>query len=218
MAIICNPGEEALESLWQLNEKGKKLNIKNIETEDSSIQKGVLEKLVEDDHLSKVGNNEYEFTTSGIKKARLLVRRHRLAERLLSDVLEMDKKFLEEQACEFEHIISPETEESICTLLNHPRQCPHGGKIPPGECCRESRKSPQRIVVNLSDLKPGESAKILYYHGIHKNMHQLGDLGVVPGARVRVHQVYPSAIIRVGETDIALDKDILEKIYVRKIQ
>jgi len=42
---------------------------------------------------------------------------------------------IEQQACKFEHILSPEATDKICTFLGHPRTCPHGAPIPPGVCC-----------------------------------------------------------------------------------
>jgi Mn-dependent DtxR family transcriptional regulator len=59
-----------------------------------------------------------------------------LAERLFTDSLAMDSESeIEQQACKFEHILSPEATDKICTFLGHPRTCPHGAPIPPGPCC-----------------------------------------------------------------------------------
>ena len=43
---------------------------------------------------------------------------------------------IEQQACKFEHILSPEATDKICSFLGHPRTCPHGAPIPPGPCCQ----------------------------------------------------------------------------------
>jgi Mn-dependent DtxR family transcriptional regulator len=45
---------------------------------------------------------------------------------------------IEQQACKFEHILSPEATDKICTFLGHPRTCPHGSPIPEGDCCLEA--------------------------------------------------------------------------------
>ncbi|HKR94761.1 MAG TPA: iron dependent repressor, metal binding and dimerization domain protein, partial [Candidatus Angelobacter sp.] len=50
-----------------------------------------------------------------------------------------DEKEVAEQACKFEHILSPEATTSICSFLGHPRTCPHGSPIPAGECCIEAK-------------------------------------------------------------------------------
>jgi putative ABC transport system ATP-binding protein len=77
-----------------------------------------------------------EFTPRGRQRAADIVRRHRLAERLFTDSLAMDSESeIEQQACKFEHILSPEATDKICAFLGHPRTCPHGAPIPPGPCC-----------------------------------------------------------------------------------
>src|SRR5258706_2373021 len=77
-----------------------------------------------------------ELTPRGMKRAADIIRRHRLAERLFTDSLAMDSETeIEQQACKFEHILSPEATDKICIFLNHPRTCPHGSPIPPGPCC-----------------------------------------------------------------------------------
>ncbi len=83
-----------------------------------------------------------EFTPKGKARARSVIRRHRLAERLFLDTLAMrDETQLEETACTFEHILSPEATERICNYLGHPTTCPHGSPIPPGECCGRPESS-----------------------------------------------------------------------------
>ncbi|MBS1850492.1 MAG: ATP-binding cassette domain-containing protein [Acidobacteria bacterium] len=78
-----------------------------------------------------------ELTSRGRQRAADIIRRHRLAERLFTDSLAMDSETeIEEQACKFEHILSAEATDKICTFLSHPRTCPHGSPIPPGPCCR----------------------------------------------------------------------------------
>ena len=77
-----------------------------------------------------------ELTPRGRERAGSIIRRHRLAERLFTDSLAMDSETeIEQQACKFEHILSPEATDKICAFLGHPRTCPHGAAIPPGPCC-----------------------------------------------------------------------------------
>ncbi len=82
------------------------------------------------------GTTIVELTARGQERAASIIRRHRLAERLFTDSLAMDSESeIEQQACKFEHILSPEATDKICTFLNHPRTCPHGAPIPLGPCC-----------------------------------------------------------------------------------
>jgi putative ABC transport system ATP-binding protein len=77
-----------------------------------------------------------ELTARGHQKATDIIRRHRLAERLFTDSFAMDSETeIEQQACKFEHVLSREATDKICTFLNHPQTCPHGAAIPPGPCC-----------------------------------------------------------------------------------
>src|SRR6266446_320148 len=82
------------------------------------------------------GSVVVELTTRGRQRAADIIRRHRLAERLFTDSLALDSESeIEQQACKFEHILSPEATDKICTFLGHPKTCPHGAPIPAGECC-----------------------------------------------------------------------------------
>jgi putative ABC transport system ATP-binding protein len=82
------------------------------------------------------GSAIVELTPRGRQRAADIIRRHRLAERLFTDSLAMDSETeIEQQACKFEHILSPEATDKICAFLGHPRTCPHGAPIPPGPCC-----------------------------------------------------------------------------------
>src|SRR3989475_859774 len=87
------------------------------------------------------GNNssangvEVQLTEDGSRRARDVVRRHRLAERLFTDTFAIEDAEAHVQACRFEHIITPELDQRICSFLGHPKTCPHGNPIPPGICC-----------------------------------------------------------------------------------
>ncbi|PYU95725.1 MAG: hypothetical protein DMG25_03485 [Acidobacteria bacterium] len=74
-------------------------------------------------------------THDGQRRADYLMRRHRLAERLLFETFEMNEDRLHDNACKIEHGLSSEVTDKICTFLNHPRTCPHGDPIPRGVCC-----------------------------------------------------------------------------------
>jgi putative ABC transport system ATP-binding protein len=85
------------------------------------------------------GSAIVEFTKRGRQRAADIIRRHRLAERLFTDSLAMDSETeIEQQACKFEHILSPEATDKICSFLGHPQTCPHGAAIPPGPCCGQT--------------------------------------------------------------------------------
>jgi putative ABC transport system ATP-binding protein len=96
-----------------------------------------------------------ELTPQGRERASSIIRRHRLAERLFTDSLAMDSESeIEQQACKFEHILSPEATDKICTFLGHPRTCPHGAPIPPGACCGRTSE-----LADTTVLHPGSSVR-----------------------------------------------------------
>src|ERR1700719_1192724 len=88
------------------------------------------------------GSMIVELTDRGRQRAADIIRRHRLAERLFTDSLALDSESeIEQQACKFEHILSHEATDKICTFLGHPKTCPHGAAIPSGRCCGEAAQS-----------------------------------------------------------------------------
>ncbi|MGB8932209.1 MAG: metal-dependent transcriptional regulator [Anaeromyxobacteraceae bacterium] len=157
-------------------------------------------------------------TGEGERRAREVVRRHRLSERLFHDVLQMGDEATEHQACEFEHILSPEATDSVCTLLGHPPTCPHGKPIPPGECCSALRVTVRPLVTGLTSFDLGARGRIVFIAPrFHDRMDRLAALGVIPGSEIRLHQRSPAFVIEVGETTIALDPEIAAEIYVKPV-
>jgi DtxR family Mn-dependent transcriptional regulator len=125
---------------------------------------------------------------------------------------------MDSSACELEHTLSKEVEESICTLLGHPKECPHNLPIPPGRCCEKAKGLLESIVVPLSRLKAGQAGKIVYVlTREHPQLHKLMSLGVTPGTRIAVHQTFPSFVIQIEETQLALEEEIAKEIYVKRI-
>src|SRR5258708_19705179 len=85
------------------------------------------------------------FTEKGRQRAEDVIRRHRLAEILFTQTFHVhDEKEVAEQACRFEHILSPEATDSICTFLGHPRPCPHRSPIPPDQSCLNPSPPPSQ--------------------------------------------------------------------------
>lgn len=163
-------------------------------------------------------NGSVTLTEPGEKRARDVVRRHRLAERLLKDLLELGESTMESQACEFEHILSQEATDSVCTLLGHPPTCPHGEAIPPGPCCSATARTLRPLVTGLPHFELGVPGRIVFIAPkFHDRMDRLAALGVIPGSPLRLHQRSPSYVIEVGETTIALDPEIAGEVFVKRV-
>lgn len=216
MAKNSNIKEEVLELVWTRKEMGGLSREDFLENKNPKITLQLLEEMIREGYLFDI-KEEINLGDKGKEIASHLVRAHRLSERLFCDVLDMSEKFMETNACTFEHILSPEVMESICILLGHPRECPHGRPIPQGICCQKAVKQPEKIVLPLSELKSGQRARVVYVTTKqHTRLDHLINLGVFPGADVLVHQTFPSFMIKVGETDIAIDNEIVKDIYVRR--
>lgn len=169
--------------------------------------------------LVRLDGDRVHLSDAGEKRARDVVRRHRLTERLFRDLLDLGERTMEKQACEFEHILSPEATDSVCTLLGHPPTCPHGKPIPPGPCCGTFQKTVRPLVTGLPSFGLGATGRIVFIAPrFHDRMDRLAALGVIPGSTIRLHQRSPSFVIEVGETTIALDPEIAGEIYVKPVE
>ena len=131
--------DHMLEQIWICGEEGTPAQIEIIRTLGSVDPARTLTRMA-DLRLVEVRNSEVVLTPRGQGRARDVVRRHRLAERLFMDTFAVDDSTADSQACKFEHIISAELDEKICAFLGHPRTCPHGNPIPPGACCPHDGK------------------------------------------------------------------------------
>ena len=141
--------DHLLEQIWICCEEGKPANVASLQPTGSAGSLPVLPAeptgrilgRMTERHLVELQNGEAQLTAVGTQRARGVVRRHRLAERLFKDTFSADDTEAHTQACKFEHIISPELDQRICTFLGHPKTCPHGNPIPPGDCCNGKPKS-----------------------------------------------------------------------------
>lgn len=155
------------------------------------------------------------FSSEGKTLGQAILRRHRLAEVLVSSILRLKNSAMEEVACRVEHCLAPEVEESICTLLGHPQICPDGKPIPKGKCCERGQRVIDNTVVSLRELKPSEKGKITYIKpGSHSNLHQLISMGLQPGVVVTVHRTNPAFCLKYENTELALDEEIAKNIFV----
>jgi putative ABC transport system ATP-binding protein len=129
--------DHLLEQVWICGEEGTPAQMDRIRTLGPVDPVRTIGRMV-DLRLVEIHSNEVRLTDRGLRRARDVVRRHRLAERLFTDTFTIADSEARSQACKFEHIISPELDRRICVFLGHPKTCPHGNPIPPGDCCPSS--------------------------------------------------------------------------------
>jgi len=132
--------DHLLEQIWVSGEEQTAPHVDDIQAPVTVDATRTIERLA-DLHLVEIRDGEVCLTETGSRRARDVVRRHRLAERLFKDTFAIDDSEAHQQACKFEHIISPELDQRICAFLGHPKTCPHGNPIPPGDCCDNGAKS-----------------------------------------------------------------------------
>ncbi|NIQ97040.1 MAG: metal-dependent transcriptional regulator [Desulfuromonadales bacterium] len=212
---LTEKAEEILETLWiATQEQGDiccTLQTLGVGPGDDGLTE--LERL----GYIEVGEEGVFLRGEGEPEARMTVRRHRLAERLMTDVLDIRGSSVEARACEFEHLLHKGVDAKICALLNHPTTCPHGMPIPPGECCEKAKKSGDIGVVPMTELKPGQEGEIAYLSTIDgRKMQKLMSMGVLPGNSVTLRRAFPSYIFRVGNSEFAVDADLAREIFVRR--
>ncbi len=208
--------EEALGLVWHKREENMTEAAVLRKAMEDGVSKDAYGLVVEGGYAREIAGR-LELTPEGEALGANITRRHRLAERLLTDVLSLDDPAVDPNACQLEHIISAEVTESICTLLGHPRECPHGLTIPPGDCCHRAEKYLEPIVVPLSRMRPGEEGRVAYLQlREHPELHRLLSLGMIPGASLRLHQTYPAYVVDLGESQLALEETVAARVFVRR--
>lgn len=221
--------EELLEIIWMLtiDESKKTTTFEDLyekiylEKEFSGeLTKSLLEELISLNFIEIEDYSNISLSQKGYKRARKIIRNHRLYERLFSDVLQMDDVQVERGACALEHVIADDVEESVCTLLGHPSKCPHGRPIPPGRCCERRDSTITSIFLPITELDIGESGKIAYISSNdNRQMDKLLAFGILPGNTIKLHQKMPlngPVVLQIDQTQVALEKSVAEQICVRR--
>ena len=206
--------DEVLEAIWMGRERDDCSRGTVERLCHAPLTQELLDALAEQ-KLVRIADEAIDLTPAGEERARAVIRRHRLGEALVAHVLRVGDTEIESVGCAFEHAVLPEVEESICTLLGHPTHCPHGAPIPPGTCCREAKHVVDGAAVSVAELRPGDRGKIAYIRASdHERLHRLTAFGISPGTTVEVHQKFPAVVLRFENTELALDSDIADDIFV----
>lgn len=218
--MIVHPlADEILEQLWYRKEEGVavrsagELGLEQPEAEVArEMERLGSEKLVK---LSP----GVELLPAGEVRARAIVRRHRLAELLFSEVIGAEMDEAEASACEFEHILSERVVDRVCTFLGHPPKCPHGLPIPQGDCCRKLERKVEPLIERLADLPLGGGGTIAFIAPTSSaRIARLSNLGIAPGSEIRLMQRRPSFVVKCGQTSIAFEDEIAKEIFVRPVR
>lgn len=174
-----------------------------------------LRRMARDGMVRMNGRKEIELTKAGRHAAESIVRRHRIMERWLTDVLGLDWVTADAEAARLEHAVSEVVEQRLYEAIGRPRTCPHGNPIPGHSKAapRERRlatldEGSRAAISRVSEVAEREAPLLLAY---------LGDRGLVPGQKidvVEVDGVGRTIRIRTGKREVTLSHDTAAKLWV----
>ncbi len=208
--------EEYLESIYKLQQDGHPVSTSRLAEHLKLSAPSVSEMVKKLASKNLVTHSEKGvcLTEEGKSIAKKVIRRHRLSERLLTDILGFRWDEVHDEACRLEHAISPEMEDRIAESLGNPKTCPHGHPIPDKDGILLKEK-----VRPLSELKVSDRGIIVsVFEEDPKMLQYLASLGLIPDVCVRVEEVAPFGgplIVCVSGSRYALGREVASKIKVK---
>jgi DtxR family transcriptional regulator, Mn-dependent transcriptional regulator len=161
------------------------------------------------------GPSRLAVTADGERIAVGLVRKHRLLERFLADVLGLGWERVHEEAGRLTPVVSDDVADAIAGLLKEPPSCPHGNPIPSVD-----GTLPADAAVPLHHLRPGQSGTIVRIEREEREfLNYLAALGMLPGTRVAVEEVAPFGgpiLVSLGDSRYALGRKVAARMFVRE--
>jgi DtxR family Mn-dependent transcriptional regulator len=209
------PVEEYLETIFALEEEGIPVIQARLAERLGKAAPSVSEMLdrLEADGLIVRSSRRIAMTPTGAALAEGVVRKHRLAERLLVDIIGLDWDKAHLEAGRWEHVISDDVEERLVVLLGNPTTCPHGNPIPGVEA-----GGPEQT--RLAEAQPGDRVRLerITESVEHEaaSLSYLGDHGLTPGTTAVIGSRAPDGTLTlvVGDTTIALGPAMTERMFV----
>ena len=174
-----------------------------------------LRRMTRDGMVRMNGRKEIELTAAGRREAEAIVRRHRIMERWLTDVLGLDWVVADAEAARLEHAVSEVVEQRLYEALGRPRTCPHGNPIP-----GHTRASPRER--RLATMAAGARAAISRVSEVAEReapllLAYLDERGLTPGRAidvVEVDDIGRTIRIRAGKREVTLSHDTAAKLWV----
>ncbi len=205
-----------MKAIYRLEREGPGVSTSALATElgvaPASVS-GMLKKLASDGYVEHEVRGDIALTRKGLEIAVGVVRRNRLAERLLTDVLGMPWDEVYAEACILEHAITERVEERLIAALGDPQTCPHGHPIPPKDLTE-----PVRAGVPLAQVDPGTDVTVTgVTEQVPEILRYLGQVGLRPGARLRVLEKAPLGgpiTIDVGGTHHAISLELARMVMI----
>src|SRR5438094_939362 len=188
----------------------------------------MLKRLVRDGYVEMDNRRQVTLTEAGNQAAEAVLRRHRLTERFLVDMLGMQWHQVHEEACRLEHFISGAVEARVIANLNNPLTCPHGNPIP-GSVPNARNYLKDHHAVRLSSLSEGEQATILCISEVVEDeetlIRYLHDKGLTPGTQLTIVSLagegepgqskrVESVTLGLDDREVSISKTIASKLWV----
>lgn len=217
-STVTNQAEEYLEAIYRLENKAGSARTMDLSRELGVVPGSITNTIENLERKGLVIHEPYKgvkLTDSGRKIASSILRRHRLAERLLTDFLHLDWSEVHDPACKLEHALSPEILKPLEKALGHPQRCPHGNPIPTN--CGGIIEEETVALTELEAKTGGVIVKITEEKA--ETLKQLTRLNLIPGERVQIEsKTVPSGslTVRVGNKSCTIDHDVAVIIYVKK--
>lgn len=211
--------EEYLEAIYKLQERNGSAKTTEL-AKQLKVALGTITNTIESmEKQNLIVHQPYKgvkLTAKGRKIALDVVRRHRLSERLLVDILRMEWSKAHDAACKLEHAFADkELSRPLEDALGHPKTCPHGNPIP----SESGRLTEERSEILMS-LNAGEKGIIVKVTDEREDiLHYLGKLGLVPGASVEIEEKAPfngPIMVKVGNANYALGRNVASVIWVKR--
>ena len=215
---VSSTAEEYLETIYRLEKKTGSAKTMELARQLKVVPGSITNTIESLEKRGLVMHKPYrgvKLTERGKKLALNILRRHRLAERLLTDILHLEWSEAHDAACKLEHAITPNMIKPLEKTLGHPKTCPHGSPIP--TACGGIFEEESVPLVNLNPKESGIVAKILEEKV--EVLQYLTKLGLTLGERIEVEKKPFSGgplSIKIDGVTQSLDNSVASIINVRR--
>ncbi|WP_327100161.1 FeoA domain-containing protein [Nocardia vinacea] len=228
MKDLVDTTEMYLRTIYDLEEEGvvplRARIAERLEQSGPTVSQTVA-RMERDGLLLVAGDRHLELTDKGRSMAVAVMRKHRLAERLLVDIIGLDWQNVHAEACRWEHVMSEDVERRLVEVLNHPTTSPYGNPIPGlDELGLAPQSGADETLVRLSDLPHGQVHAVVvrrlaeHIQTDPEVIGQLREAGVVPDARVTVETKPGSVVITVpGHEGFELSDEMSHAVQVKLV-
>lgn len=229
MSGLIDTTEMYLRTILELEEEGvvpMRARIAERLDQSGPTVSQTVARMERDGLVTVAGDRHLELTDEGRRLATRVMRKHRLAECLLVDVIGLEWEQVHAEACRWEHVMSEAVERRVLDLLRHPTESPYGNPIPGLEELGEKGEADPFLdesMVSLRELAPGTEGKTVVVRRIGEPiqmdaqlMYTLRRAGVQPGSVVSVTESPGGVLVGSSGEAAELDADIASHVFVAK--